>query len=1041
MVGRMAVGMRFLLWTSLLLATTSAIPAAVFPFNSQVPTAARINQPYNFQFSGSTFAPGDANLIYSLSGQPAWLSLDSTSRTLTGTPGQADTGSSTFILTAADGFGAAHMQCTLVVSSDPTPTLQGDLGSQLAESSNLSSSNPPVMALLPNNAFEFHFRQNSFIDIMQRSLYYYATLTDHTPLPAWLHFDPAQLSFGGVAPLLSAFPQSFEVMLIASDVPGFAGSSSTFTIMIGERQLVFVPEEKSVRIKAGEAVAVDDLGDGLLFNGEKMDLSKLGIVETKNLPAWLSFDSKTLKLQGNAPDDVQATNDVTITASDEAGDTAMVVVHLVLDGDTTALFTGSIGTLDATPGEHFEYTIPTSVIGNTDATLMLVLPTDATWLQFDSGKRELKGDVPTQASSIISATLNARAPNAPEPETQIFSINIKATASVNGSSSGTTLVTPRTSPTESSTSPAAVFAEDMGSHNGLPGRTIAGIVVGVLLAVAILFAIAFVCCRKRRTREGYERHASPSKRIISRPIPPIEANSIAVTTELHRDIDKAVSPDHERYEAAERPPQIALNLPPQSARNSKWTSRVFRNSLASSLGIGEDMIRADANIPEWGHESVVLQAPHDSFSVPAQMARVSRQFSDTSPSKRAFRRLRAKRARHQSEDEVGLGIGLGGASLSPYRVESRRKARSLGLEATMERSSCVSLATEATSVLSIRPFPRPPTQTSMAGSRSMLAGTEKRKSLRMVARSDSINDDRSLEEKRISFIKKRASTTLSSPLFSASLGLHRRNGHGSTTDVDGTSAAPSQRSKRIKSQLTSYSEPSSIQPTRSSNRLSQRIRSTFAPNFPRVITQSTLANDDDADSDKWETSSESSSSIDLNAEMELADEMALPRHERSWVLPNEASPTPPPIAPPSNRRPSIHRASTPNSNTSVRRTKPWTTTSSRSISPLAAQALDNASASLSASAKISKLRRSRLSEPMALTSKDSLSKVNAKSESADRPRLVHTRSGRPVSVEDAQRLSSLRAERVEEEEEVGAGALEDDARERVVTDGSGKVFI
>jgi axial budding pattern protein 2 len=365
----------------------------------------------------------------------------------------------------------------------------------------------------------------------------------------------------------------------------------------------------------------------------------------------------------------------------------------------------------------------------------------------------------------------------------------------------------------------------------------------------------------------------------------------------------------------------------------------------------------------------------------------------------------------------------------------------------MERSSCGSLATEATSVLNMRPsdFPRPPTQTSMAGSRFMLAGTEKRKSLRMVARSDSINDDRSLEEKRISFIKKRASTTLSSPLFSASLGPHRRNGHGSTTDVDGTSPAPSRRSKRIKSQLTSYSESSSIQPTRSSNRLSQRIRSTFAPNFPRVITRSTLAPDDDGDSDKWETSSESSSSIDLHAEMELADEMALPRHERSWVLPNEASPTPPPTAPPSNRRPSIHRASTPNSNTSVRRTKPWTTTSSRSISPLAAQALDNASASLSASAKISKLCRSRLSEPMALTSKDSLSKVNAKTKSADRPRLVHRRSGRPVSVEDVQRLSSLRAERVEEEEEVGAGALledgDDAARERVVTDGSGKVFI
>jgi hypothetical protein len=45
-----------------------------------------------------------------------------------------------------------------------------------------------------------------------------------------------------------------------------------------------------------------------------------------------------------------------------------------------------------------------------------------------------------------------------------------------------------------------------------------------------------------------------------------------------------------------------------------------------------------------------------------------------------------------------------------------------------------------------------------------------------------------------------------------------------------------------------------------------------------------------------------------------------------------------------------------------------------------------------------------------------------------------------VSVEDVQRLSSLRAERVEEED-VGAGAVMDDGRERVVTDGSGKAFI
>ena len=1043
----MAIGMRLLLSMSLLLATALATPAAVFPFNSQVPTAARVDQPYLFQFSASTFAPGDANLIYSLSGQPAWLSLDSSSRTLTGTPGTADTGSSTFTLTAADSTGAAHMQCTLVVSRDPVPTLQGDLGEQIAASANLSSSNPPVMTLLPGSDFDFHFRQDSFIDIVQkRSLYYYATLTDHTPLPAWLHFDAAQLTFQGVAPSLSAFPQSFEVMLIASDVPGFGGSSSTFTIRIGERVLVFVPEEREVRIKGGQKVVVGDLAKGLLLNGVEMDLGKVKSAEAEGLPGWLEFDGKTLGLMGEAPGDVRGGSVVRVTVRDESGDEAVVVLRFVVEGDSEALFAGTIGTLDATPGEQFEYTIPTSVISDKDATLMLILPTDATWLQFDSGKRELKGDVPTQASTIIKATLNARAQNVANPESQVFSIDVKAASAT--ITSATTLITSRTAPTASSTSQPAALIADSQPREGFRGRTIVGIVVGTVLGLAILFAILFLCCRKRR-REGYEKHSSPSKQSISRPIPPIEANSIAVTTELQRDVEKAGSVGDDEFEQAERPPQIDLNLPPQSARNLRWTSRFSRNSLASSLGNGEDMIRADANIPEWGHESTVLQTPHDSFSVPAQMARVSRQLSDMSPSKRALRRLRAKKLRHQSEDDVGLGIGLGGASLSPRREASRRKVRSLGLEATLERSSCVSLETEATSVLNMQPsdFPRPPTHSSFGGSRSAFAANDKRKSVRLVARSDSINDNRSLEEKRQSFIRKRASTTLSSPLWSASLGIHRGANHTSSTDIDAYSAPTSRRSKRIKSQLTSYSESSSLQPTRSSNRLSQRIRSTFAPNFPRAITKSTLADNDD-----WETSSESSSSAagDLDAEMELADEMALPRHERSWVLPNEASPTPPPTAPPSHRQPSSsHRASTATPTSalsvpiSILRSKPRSTAasaSSRSISPLASQALENANTRTSA--KISGgARRSRLSEPMALTSTDSLSKVKVKGK-GERPRLAHTRSGRPVSVEEGWRLSSLRAERVGEEEvDVGAGAVDDDGRERIVTGGSGKAFI
>jgi hypothetical protein len=1095
------IGMKLILLSSLLFATTLAVPAVVFPFNSQVPTAARVSQLYSFQFSASTFAPGDASFIYSLSGQPAWLTLDTASRTLTGTPGQSDTGSSTFILTAADSTGAAHMDCTLVVVTDPLPTLQGDLGEQLAESTNLSSSDPPIVTLLPNSAFDFHFRQNSFIDIVQRNLYYYATLSDHTPLPSWLHFDGANLAFSGVAPQLSAFPQSFQIMLIASDVQGFAGSSSTFTIRIGERQLVFVPEEQDVRFEPGKALDEQDLGDKLLSNGVRVDVAKLKEMEMKGLPEWMTFDSKTLKLQGDAPDNARAAN-ATLTVKDENEDTAVLVVRLILDGDSSSLFTGEIGTLDAMSGESFEYTIPTSVFADADATLTLVLPTEAKWLQFDSGKRELKGEVPTQTSSTITATLKARVPNSAESETLVFKIDIKAAAS-SLSSTATTLVTSRAAPTGSSTSTAAaVLATDTESRDGLSGGTIAGIVVGVILAVAILLAILLcLCCRRRRKREGYENHSSTSKQSISRPIPVPEPNSIAVTTTLQRDVEKAESMEEERA------PQIALNLPPRSARNSKWTGRFSRVSLVSSLGNGEDMIRADANIPEWGNESAVLQEPHESFSVPAQLAKVSRQLSDMSPSKGALRRLRVKRGRPQSEDDAGLGIGMRSANLSPHRAGTRRKASSMGFESTMDRSSYGgSVTTRGTSMLSTRPsdFPRPPTQESFVESRTFLVGADnKRKSVRLVPRSDSAsnndrtiddsaNDERSMQEKRQSFIRKRASTTLSSPLWSATIGTHRGNGQSSTSDIDVVSGANSRKSQRIKSQLTSYSESSSVQPSRSSNRISRRFRSSFAPNFPRAITRSTLAAEDDNE-DNWTTSSESSSSDDDDrrdegAEMELAVEMALPRHERSWVLPNEASPTPPPPSNPlpssyRRQRPPIHRASTPNS--AIRKSKPWNTTttstatSSRSISPLAMQALDSdfhsrSNSGVSSPVKFprSRLRRSRLSEPMALTSADSLSRVKAHYKTKPKdiesenendndvdstmdsdhtksgPRLAFTRTSRPISVdEDARRMISLRAERVLEEDgemeaDVRGGAVREDVeRSSLFTGGSGKAFI
>jgi len=1017
-MARMAV-----LWRTLtviqgfLSATSLAIPAVVFPFNSQVPTVARANQPYSFQFSESTFAPTDSSFTYSISDQPPWLSLDSATRTLSGTPGQADIGTTAFELTAADETGAAHMQCTLVVSANPVPQLQGDISQQLAAEAILSSSSPAVVNLAPGNTFNFHFRQDSFIDAVQHTLYYYATLADHTPLPAWLEFDPSDLTFSGTVPHMSAFPQSFQIELIASDVPGFAGSSATFEVVVGLRQLVFSPEEQDVTTVPGDTFTYAKLKEQLFLDGAVLDVAKLKSVEVSLLPAWLEFDNSTLTLSGTVPADVAAQN-ITVTVTDDAGDSAAAVLYLSPELTSDNVFAGSIGTLTATSGQSFQYTIPTSVVNETDADLSVILPTSAQWLSFNNGARELKGVVPSQTtSSAVTATLNARVPDMAQVQQQVFTIDVKPDSSA-GLIAAASTTSATANPSGSSTSTPASPSNGSSPQAKYRSSTLAGIIVGAVLLLLFLLALLWKCCRRKRN-EGYQRHPSPSKRVISRPIVPADPNGIEVTTDMQQDVEKlgesTLEPVHEEGEE-EKAPQIALNLPRNSARVSRWTNRFSRISQESSIGNGEDAIRADENIPEWGNESIVSHTPHDSFSVPAQMARVSRQLSQMSPSKRALQRLRARRERHESEDSVGLGISAGDVLLVP-RHSSRRanrkkkRASSQGLSSTMERSSCASLSTRGTSVLSTRPsdFPRPPTRSTFTRSipNTSVGETGNRKSIRMVARSDSMADGRSMQEKRQSFIRKRASTSLQSPLFShgsrASLG-NRANGYSSVADID-TLAGPSpRRSKRIRSCLTSYTESSSLEPSRSSNRFSQRIRSTFAPNFPRAVTRSTLVTDDggiEEDSDDYETVSELSE--DSDEARELAAEFVLPRNQRNWVLPNEASPTPPP-APPTSRQASSYRASTPGSEFSAAGLR-WRERQKRASSPLATSSLSRTQKRVLSAGKPVHAQHSRLNEPMALVSNDSLSK--AKSE---RPRLVQTNSDRPVSVDKVQRLSSLKAE-------------------------------
>lgn len=1006
---------------------THASPTISFPFNSQVPAVARVQQPYLFTFSESTFAAEATNFTYSLVEQPAWLQIDSVSRTLSGTPGAGDVGPDTFLLTATDTTGAANMQCTIVVSSDPAPQLEGDVGKQLGASANLSSSNPAIVTILPSTAFGFDLQPGSFIDEVPRKLYYYATLADHTPLPAWLSFDPVTLKLSGTAPSLSGTSQSWGIDVIASDVAGFAGATATFIISIGGSQLEFVPAEQTLSIAMGAPLDFQGLRNQLFRNGSPFMLSDLNNATASGLPSWLTFDAKTLDLEGTVPSTNTTDHDFRIIVTDDIGSSAEVTIYLV-DG-CALLFNGTIGNLTAYIGSAFTYQVPSTIFSEQDIDLQVTLPATATWLQFDAQTRHLKGTVPGDASpTVMLATLTAHVSHATSVQTQVFQIDVV------GASSSTSLVASRASSTNSSTSrsSASPATADQAARPHTSGGVVAAIVVLSLVAAALLSACLILCCRRRK-REIYERDARiQDKSIISRPMTHSEAGAITVTTDMYTDIEKtADDPDAAPAKEYEPAPRIALDFPTQSNERSTWVQPLSHLSQTSSLGNGEDAIRADHNIPEWGQGSARLNTPHESFFVPHEMARRSRPAGRLSPTKRMLKRLRTRPQSSLSAVSTGFGIGFGdGVVISALGLkQSRGRARdrsSFGLSATMDRSSQTSLSTRGTSLLSTRPsdFPQPPSTSTIRLSRPApvlsVTDAEQRNTIRLVSAPDGLTDNRPLADKRQSYIRNRASSIfLASPLFahgSRALSGQMDDESRSRTTSLGTNARYSRRST---AKPKTYSVASPIEPAavresrlRHTRRLSSRVRSAFGPNFPRAITRSSSGADDEGGCDGDESSSDYyTTESSVSGGVDVAAELALPRNQRSWVLPGEASPTPPPVPPP----PPSRRSSTGTHSTDfVSTRRDWRTRMhERSSSPLASATTAPVSDSNSWSSRPGHTdKKNSLSEPLNLVSSDSLSRAKA-----ERSRLAQTSNFR-----EPKRFESSWAESGNETDPTQAGS-------------------
>ncbi|KAK0615846.1 hypothetical protein B0T17DRAFT_357564 [Bombardia bombarda] len=521
-------------WTVLFLAGLSAAaPTISFPINSQVPPVARVGRPFSFVFSQSTFTSSSSSTIkYTLATPPKWLFIDSDARRLFGTPSETDITPGDVVgvpvnLVATDNSGSTTLAATLVVSRRPGPTVNITLDQQVPPFGIFSR--PSSILSPPGTQFTLDLSPATFSNPSGRPLNYYAVTGDHTPLPAWVSFDPVKLSFSGRTPPSDSLiqpPQPFAFQLLASDVVGFSDASLGFDIVVGNHEITASSTTIVLNATEGSPVLFTGLRDSVKVDGNMATSDSVIIAYTRNLPPWLSVDRNSWQITGVPPEAATSTN-FTIALTDKFSDTLNITVTVEVansDAQGSGLFKGDIPVLIATAGEHFSFDVGPYLAKPEDTELSIAAGSSSSWLQSASGATTISGDVPLKSiDSVVGITIKARSRSSGSQGSLFLTVNIRGTSTEAGrnvptlSTDGSAL-----QPTPTGNGTSSVTSENSSSPLNV---VLLAVLVPILLLLLAIICILFWCFRRRKERQ----RSRLKTRDISGPLP----GSFTVNTSEH----------------------------------------------------------------------------------------------------------------------------------------------------------------------------------------------------------------------------------------------------------------------------------------------------------------------------------------------------------------------------------------------------------------------------------------------------------------------------------------------------------------------------
>ncbi|OYU01548.1 MAG: hypothetical protein CFE36_09685 [Sphingomonadaceae bacterium PASS1] len=300
-------------------------------------------------------------------------------------------------------------------------------------------------ASIEDAEWSYQIPADTFSDFDSATLTYSTKLSNGSPLPASLIFDPTTLRFSGTPSL--NFNGDLGITVTASD--GIAAASDTFILQVNavnDAPVVSAAIADQASLENEEwrfqlpANAFSDVDSNTLYYSALLD-------DGSTLPTWLTFDTATRTFSGTPPLDYLGTLNIAITASDGSAfvtDTfAISIIFNVNDAPVVSLPIPNRVALENAP---WSYQVPAATFSDVDrdiltytATLDNGSPLPA-WLTFDPATRTFSGTPPLNSVGDISLKVIASDGALTSSDTFILAVTDVLGQLIDGTAGNDTLV-------------------------------------------------------------------------------------------------------------------------------------------------------------------------------------------------------------------------------------------------------------------------------------------------------------------------------------------------------------------------------------------------------------------------------------------------------------------------------------------------------------------------------------------------------------------------------------------------------------------------